>query len=47
MNEAYAHHVWWLVPAWGHHAAAHATICDTLGLNPNLQVTLIHHAMLS
>ncbi|CZR66912.1 uncharacterized protein PAC_16813 [Phialocephala subalpina] len=39
------HHAWFLVPSWGHITSANALISRMLQLNPDLVVTVVHHAM--
>lgn len=38
------HHVWYLVPAWGHLTSANALMHRMLQLNPSLLITVIIHA---
>jgi hypothetical protein len=41
-----SHHVWFLASAWGHITSANATIARMLQLNPQLVVTVVHHAFI-
>ncbi|MCJ1398745.1 hypothetical protein MMC11_001946 [Xylographa trunciseda] len=41
------HHVWFLIPSWGHTTSAHALINRMLQVNASLVVTLVQHNMIA
>ena len=41
------HHVWYCVPGWGHHTAAHAQEVALLEANEDLKVTFVYHVLQS